>query len=140
MRNYEQIRAKNALKATTGMCFTGKDGGQVAKKIPARIQEDGLLPAISFAIDKMGGRDKDGWGMAFLAIVQHLSDAEVADGSVKGLDLSQSTSDVLINWARNLAECDTDQLRRTTNEALAYLLYFRRFAKKGLESRDGAVR
>ena len=55
MKNLDQIRAKNALEAAHNKRFKGINDGDVVKKVPAMIQQNGLLGALAFAIDKEKG-------------------------------------------------------------------------------------
>lgn len=116
MKTLDQIRAANALLCY-GKKFGGKEGGEVIKKLPALIRNDGLLAALAFCVEK-GGDHREAADM----IARHLSyktqDARVA--------ITKAT-----NAAELLAELaagDASKLRRATAEALALLNYMKRFA------------
>ena len=118
MKNYEQIRAKNALEAADnpGYRFTGQKEGEVVKKVPAMIRENGFLAAAAFAKEKGGGYED-----VFKATIKHLTDPEI--GKLKG---EMSLKD-LISFLSGKAT--SAGLREITAEALAYLNYLRRFAR-----------
>ena len=118
MKNLDQIRARNALKATKNVSFKGEEGGEVAKKVPTYIRDNGLIATIAFALDGKKGMEKVlDW------VARHLSDPEVAR-----LPQDKKTTE---QWLEYLTQTATSgQLREQTAETLAYLSYFRRFAKK----------
>ena len=115
-KNYEQIRAKNALAAANDKAgFAGvKDGKAVAKKVPAQIIQNGFLGALAFAIET-----GHGYETVFKAIIAHLQSIGRVNGVRTG-DLTQFMEDV--------CKKDADYLRSITDESLAYLNYLRRFA------------
>jgi CRISPR type III-B/RAMP module-associated protein Cmr5 len=126
MNNLEQVRAKNALKATGGQIFGGKDGGEIAKKIPTMIRDYGLMATLAFALEK---KKKDqyaneGFKLALDCVVGHLRDP-----LVQRLPDTIKDAEAWMNYLAN--EADSAQLRDQTAEAMAYLSYFRRFATKG---------
>ena len=114
MNNLDQIRARNALKDAT-KTFGGEAGGEVVKKVPTMIRDNGLIGAMAFARDKGG----DFWEL-WECIAAHVSTPEVTD-------LRCGCAEELLKHAVNACASD---LRRLTDEALAYLNYLRRFAKK----------
>ena len=124
--NLDQVRASNALSATQNTVFKGKDGGEVAKKVPTIIRENGILGALAFALEKKGKDKKytdEGMKRVLDAVVVHLSDSRV--GKVpSGVKDAESWLDHLVNHS------SSDALREQTAEAMAYLGYFRRFAHK----------
>lgn len=146
MKNLEQIRAKIALDAA-GKIGTGSEGGKaVAKKVPAQIVQNGLLPSLAFAIEKVkndelvkgedgyyqkdGKYDKCGYANTFVSVMKDLCETKYDLGICKG-DLEA--------WLRGLCGKGVDELRLVTSEALAYLNYLRRFAKseeKACEEED----
>ena len=121
--NLEQIRAKNAFKACERNCFGGNDGGEVVKKLPPMIRENGFLGALAYAISKKE-KETRGYAGAFDAIAVHLQSV----GKVRS-----SNSE---NLQRELLDCDSRKLRDVTAEAMLYLDYLRRFAKKGEKSEN----
>jgi CRISPR/Cas system CMR-associated protein Cmr5 small subunit len=112
MKNLEQIRAKNALTATENVKFSGVNDGEVAKKVPTMIMENGILAAATFAQETGKGYDT-----VFQAVIVHLKDVEIMPAG----------KDDIISW---LVDEDSAQLRAVTAETMAYLSYLRRFAKK----------
>lgn len=126
MPNYEQIRASNALAAATDRVhydFAGRnDGKAVAKKVPARIIQNGFLGALAFACEtKQDGTLKNpGDHAVFRAIIKHLPDvrADFGIGDIPPVDFLKQLS----------AKPDSGILRAVTSESLAYLNYLRRFA------------
>lgn len=118
--NLDLIRAKNALEAVDKI-GAGKDGGDIVKKIPAYIINDGFLAAAAFAVNSGAGYED-----VFAAIARHLKaigriDSNTPEGSLD-----------LLNY---LVKQDSAKLRDVTAEAMAYLNYLRRFAAK---NSDGA--
>ena len=51
MQNLDQKRALNAMVAVRKYNPQGKNEGNVIKKVPTMIQQNGLLGAIAFALD-----------------------------------------------------------------------------------------
>lgn len=115
MKNFEQIRAKNALAKAQNIGKGGGGGDNVAKKVPVMIIDNGILAAAAFALENNG----NGYADVFDAVVAHLADKEIAL-----LDRKMS----LENFIDHLSGVSSDELRRITAEAMAYLNYLRRFA------------
>lgn len=126
-RNLDQIRALNAYTAAKDQTFDAKDGGEVAKKVPGMVVMHGLLGAMAFALSDAS---KNGHRAVFEAVRKHLKDPAINDATARG------TEDVEA-WFKKLAETDAMQLRVTTAEVLAYLTFFRRFAKNSKEGGNG---
>ena len=127
-RTLDQIRALNAYTAAgPGKTFSGKDGGEVAKKVPGLVVMHGLLGAMAFALSD---KNKAGHQAVFKAVLDHLQDPAIDDPTARGVESVES-------WFERLAEADSAQLRLTTAETLAYLTFFRHFAKKKKEGGDG---
>lgn len=116
MKNYEQLRAVNALDASQDKSgFGGVEGGRaVAKKVPAQIVQNGFLGALAFAIETGAGYET-----VFKAILKHLVSVDKTYGIPVGS---------LEDFLKGLCRKDADVLRAVTSEALAYLNYLRRFA------------
>lgn len=117
MKNLEQIRAYNALQASH-QAIKGKDSGEVVKKVPPMIINDGLLAAVAFACQQ---KDGSGYKLVFQAVMTHLQSLELYEPQGKNSEC---------DFARWLAECESAQLRALTAETLSYLSYLRRFATK----------
>ena len=114
--NLEQRRALNAFQACSGTIFGGINQGEVVKKLPPLIRENGILGALAFALSK---NDKGtGFSNAFDAIRIHL----VSIGKIDAKDLAA--------FRQNLMTCPSLKLRDVTTETMLYLDYLRRFAKK----------
>lgn len=117
MKNLDQIRAHNAVQCLQQK-FKGKEGGEVIKKQPAYILNDGLLATLAFGIHKGGDFLEAG-----NVIAKHLACPGIAlytpqqGHQISGRDLLET-----------LARQETDiLLRRATAEALAFLNYLKRF-------------
>lgn len=118
-QNLEQLRAKHALDdAKQGLANKGKNGGEVAKKVPAMIQQNGLLGALAFALNKNEGHKNVLEG----AIDHYRKTADLAR------ELPSKDALVFATW---LSGKDSATLRAATAEILAYLNYYRRFADMG---------
>lgn len=117
MKNLDQIRAHNAVQCLQQR-FRSEAGGEVIRKIPALILNDGLLSTLAFGIQKGGDHVEAG-----NVIAKHLNAA--------GIDIftprqgQQATARELIEV---LAAQEHDiLLRRATAETLAFLNYLKRF-------------
>lgn len=119
MENLDQIRAANALEAANGALFKGANDGEVVKKIPAMIRQNGFLGALAFAKENDG---KTGHADVFRAIVKHLKTLNRLSGQKR---------ETVDGFILDLCASDAATLRAVTDEAMAYLNYLRRFAKKG---------
>lgn len=118
MKNLEQIRAQNAIEASR-KTVSGKDGGEVIKKIPPLILNHGLLAVGAYAFD-----DKNqGYEEVVDAIARHLADPHIAL-----LPTDKSNTAGLMEYLSTTA--DSLALKRCTAEAMAWLNYARRFIKK----------
>ncbi len=126
--NLELKRAKNAFHACQGKSFGGKDSGEVVKKIPSMVRENGFLGALAFAIEaKENAKDKakesnEGYWEVFNAICEHLKEI----GKINAGDADAMMRELI-------DDSDSLKLRDVTAEALLYLNYMRRFAKKMTE-------
>ena len=116
MKNLEQIRALNAIEASTKYNPKGENGGAVVKKVPAMIQQNGLLGALAFAIDK-----EKGYKDVLDACIEHYA-------SLPNVMKANATD--LEGFSKWLCGQDSAQLRAVTTEFLAYLNYLRRYVKK----------
>ena len=121
MKNLEQIRAYNAITARGK--WAGVNDGEVVKKVPTLIRENGLLAAAAFAVDKKGG-----YQAVFDAIIAHLADKKIAK-------LANKMS--LEEFIQSVSNSDSSVLWAITSESLAYLNYLRRFAKKPAKGEGG---
>ncbi|MDD5663618.1 MAG: type III-B CRISPR module-associated protein Cmr5 [Victivallaceae bacterium] len=118
IQNLDQIRAKNALVAAENK-MGGKNSGEVVKKVPPMIRENGILGALAFAKDKDKDKESSGdYGKCFEAIIAHLK--SVGKTSASSLDA----------FLNELVDADSAKLRDVTAESMLYLNYLRRFAEK----------
>lgn len=121
MKNLEQIRAANALPYSTEL-FLGKNSGDIVKKIPTMIRENGLIGALAFAIENSGS----GYEKTFIAIIKHLSDPQINKSNAGKLK-----DNLILNaFLCEVVKVSSPELISITAESLAYLNYLRRFAKK----------
>jgi CRISPR type III-B/RAMP module-associated protein Cmr5 len=116
MENLEQVRAATATKALghgQNQPFNRSD----VVGIPALILGNGLLAAAAFCCED-GKEKRKGMKEVFKSIAiylnqRELTNAEDGDGLIK-----------------DLARKDSLTLQRATAEAMAYLAYLKRFARK----------
>jgi hypothetical protein len=118
MQNLEQIRARNVLAFANSVKISGKDGGEVIKKIPPLILNHGLLATAAYSFEK------EGWQKVFDAIAQHLADKDIAIAS-KLVTNRETLMDFLTN-----KDTTSETLKVATAETMAWLQYARRFVKK----------
>ena len=126
MKNMDQIRAENALNAAKTTTFSGAEGGGIVKKVPTMIRENGLLGALAFACEKKSnGSYKNGdHPKVFEKILLHLK-----DGRISAVPASVGIqADDLLAHAVGVSSA---RLRALTDECMAYLSFFRRFASGG---------
>ena len=124
MKNLSQLRARHALEATEDREYRGANDGEVVRKIPSMIRENGILGALAFAKENQG---KTNHADVFFKIISHLKKLDRIEDDVD----HEGSLDSFIKY---LCEGDSAQLRAVTEEAMAYLNYLRRFAKKGESS------
>jgi CRISPR/Cas system CMR-associated protein Cmr5 small subunit len=123
MKNLDQIRAANAIQHINDEA-TGANGGEVVKKVPTMIRENGILAVAAFAAEKKGnGKDykNPGHKIVFDYIIEHL-----AHGKVNKLDSKMS----LECFIKYLTDGNSAGLRDVASETMAYLNYLRRFVRK----------
>lgn len=127
MKNFEQIRAKNALDWKDKIRKGKGDGENVAKKVPVMILDNGIIAAAAFALEK-----DEGYADVFRAIACHLKDSNI--------QLLESTfpSDSLKNLITHLTTRSSSELRLITAETIAFLNYLRRFVKKEKKGKNDA--
>ena len=121
MQNLDQKRALNAMAAVRKYNPQGKNEGNVIKKVPTMIQQNGLLGAIAFALD-----DKTGHAEVLKGAMEHYHTYDSA--SPDGNDLNR--------FAEWLCKQDSARLRAATAEILAYLNFYRRFASQERKSHE----
>lgn len=106
MKNLDQIRAAHALKAADSIAK------EDVNKMPALIINNGLLAATAFAYSKDQGMRK---------VFDELTDYLKAQGYLKNKIIDDLTAPGVTSA----------KLQVATNEALAYISFLKRFAKKG---------
>lgn len=116
MQNLNQIRARTALTAGAKE-ISGKEGGDVVKKVPAAIINHGLLSALAYS------RDNESWEDLF----NRLAKLHLSDRAIGLLDPAEASRDGLL---QKLVNSDSQTLKLVTAETLAWMEYARRFIKK----------
>lgn len=124
MQNLEQIRARNALKFASEGGVSGKDGGEVIRKIPALILNHGLLATAAYSFT-----EREGWQKVFDAIARHL-----ADEAIEIVPKCVTDRKSLMNFLTS-KEATSEVLKLATVETMAWLNYARRFVTKENGSR-----
>ena len=119
MQNLEQIRARNVLAFANSGRISGKDGGEVIKKIPALILNHGLLATAAYSFT-----ENEGWQKVFDAVAMHLADKDIGIAPTSVTN-RQNLMDFLTK-----KETTSDTLKIATSETMAWLQYARRFVKK----------
>jgi len=123
MKTLAQIRAANALSSASqpGMGI-GQQGGNAISGYPMLVKSDGLLAALAFAIENKanGGRKQPGCFLIADALAKHLS----CDGV--GIVEAENPDD-LVEELSSAPDANAGQLRRATEESLAFLNYLKRF-------------
>ncbi|WP_295807809.1 type III-B CRISPR module-associated protein Cmr5 [uncultured Victivallis sp.] len=130
MKNLDQIRAANAIRHQNTV-FPGAEGGEVVKKVPTMIRDNGMLAAAAFAAEPKGnGNYKNpGHKKVFDCIIEHL-----ASNGVNLLERAMPLEDFI----RFLVGGDSAVLRNITTESMEYLNYLRRFARKKEDEKHGS--
>lgn len=117
MQNLNQIRARHVLKfASDEKGLRGENGGEVIKKIPPVLMNNGLLSALAYAMDERN----EAWRKVFNGIARHLSSSEIAIVPQKCSDAKS----LLEHLTQGETKCDV--LRVATDEAEAWLNFARR--------------
>lgn len=132
-QSLEQKRAANAWKFVEEIAKPEvapdmkKKYGSLARKAPADIQTGGLAQTLAFwqakATPKKRGEETSE-NLAHAKILEHVSSWVKSDD---GMKLSQ---DDFLAWLINTAT--TNQYRHATTEALAFLVWVKRFAESKL--------
>lgn len=121
MQNLNQIRARHVIAFANDptIDIKGQNGGEVIKKIPPVIMNNGILSALAYAQDEKN----KGWKAVFDGIAVHLASQEIC-----------CVPDVVYNSSmllEHLTETTTTsaELREVTAEAMAWLDFARRLVK-----------
>lgn len=129
LQNLNQIRARHALEfAKEHEVFdpkehknvtkiVGENGGEVIKKIPPVVMNNGLLAALAFAMDEK----QKAWKKVFDGIATHLASREIGV-----VPTDKNTAERLLDHLVS-GETSSDKLREATDEAMLWLEYARRF-------------
>ena len=137
MKNLEQIRALNALKTTENTKFSGRANGEVVKKVPVMIQQNGILAALAFASEtkKDNSLKNIGYALVFIAAIFHCQSLDMLGKTIVPYkDMTEVNDNVNPNYLRAFSDllCQKDAtfLRTVTAEIMAFLNYLRRYAAK----------
>lgn len=131
-RSLEQKRAAQAWDCVTSIKGKPheKDYSSLVRSAPADIQSNGLGQTLAFwrakGYDK--GKPKDNGNNGHAQLLRHVSEW------VRG-QLNITNSKDLLEWVAK--EAATDQYRRATAEAMAFLAWVKRFAEAELEDSNG---
>jgi CRISPR type III-B/RAMP module-associated protein Cmr5 len=121
MKNLEQIRAAAALDPAKLL------DRSAVNKLPAMILTNGLLATIAFCHSESNGGNRLHMANALMATAKHLA----------GQNLTTAGANDLMAFAEDLSIRDSHELQRATAEALAFIAYLRRFAKKDNNGNEG---
>ena len=129
MQNLNQIRARHALDfanqhkksdpKTQKLVTTiaGENGGEVVKKIPPAIMNNGLLAAMAYSMDEK----QKGWKEVFNGIAAHLSSPTIGIAPP-----DKNNAELLLDWLTR-ENTSSAKLRDATDEAMLWLEFARRF-------------
>jgi len=120
MKNLEQIRASAALDPAKSL------DKSAVNKLPAMIMSNGLLATIAFCHSESSGDNRSHMEQALIATARHLA----------GQNLAAADTNDLMAFAQDLSSRDSHHLQRATAEALLFIGYLRRFAKKDKNASD----
>lgn len=120
MQNLNQIRARHVIEFAKDprTDISGINDGEVIKKIPTVIMNNGLLAALAYAMDPKN----KGWASVFNGITRHLADEAFIDPSCS------SASDLLDFLVGE--DASSTVLRNVTNETMAWLEFARRLVQR----------
>ena len=117
MQNLNQIRARHALAFAPRGGVRGQNQGEVVKKIPPAIMNNGLLAALAYSMDAK----QAGWKEVFNGIAKHLASSEVAI-----VPPDANTAELLLDFL-STESTSSAKLRDATDEAMLWLEFARRF-------------
>lgn len=119
-QNLNQIRARHVLEFARDphTDVSGINNGEVIKKIPTVIMNNGLLGALAYAMDPKN----TAWESVFTGITRHLASEDFIDPSCS------TASDLLEFLVGEYASSTI--LRNVTNETMAWLEFARRLVQK----------
>jgi len=129
-KTLDQIRVAVALSAKNKI-GGGADGGDKIKNYPTMIQNNGLLGALAFSIEKNNKKNNkkkkyknEAEYKMSQSVCDYLNMLTEADYTVTNGE-NISTPEDLIKF---LTKCTPEQFRRINAEVMAFMNYFRRFA------------
>lgn len=121
MQNLEQIRAAHALEFwQQPQCARGQNEGEVISKLPALIINNGLLATAAFCKAKGGGHEA-----LMLNVLEYLACPLIGILQVAGHRMNEDRFGALVR----AASLDSLTLQRATAEALAVIVYLKRFQR-----------
>ena len=131
MQNLNQIRARHVLefaKSTESASVKGKNGGEVIKKIPPVIMNNGLLAALAYSMgvkkrDEETGQDVYPWRNVFDAVAKHLASKEIGM-----IPVDRNSAEMLLDYLSS-EDATSVMLRDITAEAGEWLNFARRLVK-----------
>ena len=118
MQNLNQIRARHVLEFANFCNVKGKNGGEVIKKIPPVIMNNGIMAALAYSMDK----NQLAWRGVFDAVAAHLASKEIAM-----VPEDRSSAEMLLDYLAS--EASSTVLRDITAEAGEWLNFARRLVK-----------
>ena len=118
MQNLNQIRARNVLEFANSGSVKGRNGGEVIKKIPPVIMNNGLMAALAYSMDK----NQQAWRNVFDGIAVHLSSKEIAM-----IPSDKCNAEFLLDYLAS--EATSAELRDITAEVGEWLGFARRLVK-----------
>lgn len=127
MQNLNQIRARHVLEFARDphTDISGINKGEVIKKIPTIIMNNGLLGALAYAMESKknpDGTQNKAWESVFTGITRHLASEDFIDPSCS------TASDLLDFLVGEYASSTV--LRNVTNETMAWLEFARRLVQR----------
>ena len=118
MQNLNQIRARHVLEFANIARVRGREGGEVIKKIPPVIMNNGMMAALAYFMDK----NQQAWRLVFEAISMHLSSKEMSM-----IPEDRNSAEMLLDYLAS--EASSTMLRDITAEAGEWLNFARRLVK-----------
>jgi CRISPR/Cas system CMR-associated protein Cmr5 small subunit len=118
MQNLNQIRARHVLEFANIARVKGNHGGEVIKKIPPVIMNNGIMAALAYSMDK----NQQAWRLVFDAISVHLSSKEISM-----IPEDRNSAEMLLDYLAS--EASSIMLRNVTAEAGEWLNFARRLVK-----------
>ncbi len=119
MQNLEQIRAAAAFEPAKAL------DKSAVNKLPAMILNNGLLSTVAFCCSESDGKNRGGMKDALEITAKHLEKQNLLSSGKGNLD----------GLIQDLSERSSFHLQNATAEALEFIGYLRRFAKKEKENK-----